>query len=85
MQIREEFYGEVIGKMNAIECTPGRWLRYHRPHTPRMQVRSHKEALTESPFRVVDDRAWLVSLKSWLTEQEWRFLMVLNPEALYGW
>lgn len=56
-----------------------------RPHTPRMKVRSEDEALCETPFLQVDDRAWLDSLRSWLSDKEWRLVMIENPRTLYGW
>lgn len=54
------------------------------PHTPRMKVRSQEEALKETPFLQVDDEAWLRSLKSWLSDEEWHLVMVQNPRDLYG-
>lgn len=54
------------------------------PHTPRMKTRSPEEALKESPYLSVDDEAWLKTLKSWLSEEEWRLLMVENPLRLFG-
>lgn len=54
------------------------------PHTPRMKIRSQEEALREVPFLEVDDEAWLRSLKSWLTTEEWDLIMVKNPNELYG-
>ena len=54
------------------------------PHTPRMRVRSREEALKETPFLEVDDEAWLRSLKTWLTDEEWDLLMVQNPRTLFG-
>ncbi|KAJ5692617.1 hypothetical protein N7462_002040 [Penicillium macrosclerotiorum] len=53
------------------------------PHTPLMKVRTREEALQVTPYLEVDDRAWLESLQSWLTDQEWHMLMVLNPRRLY--
>ncbi|KAL3478839.1 hypothetical protein BJX99DRAFT_256046 [Aspergillus californicus] len=53
------------------------------PHTPHMKVRTWDEALTETPYLEVDDLAWLRSLRSWLSEEEWNALMVVNPTALY--
>ncbi|KAI0486361.1 amidohydrolase 2, partial [Xylaria cf. heliscus] len=53
------------------------------PHTPRMRVRSQEEALKETPFLEVDDLAWLKSLRSWLSDEEWHLLMVDNPKALF--
>jgi hypothetical protein len=29
--------------------------------------RTHDEAMAETPFKTVDDRAWLTSLPAWLT------------------
>lgn len=54
------------------------------PHTPRMKVRTHDEALKETPFLEVDDELWLRSLKSWLTPREWDLIMVGNPSELYS-
>ncbi|RWA09488.1 hypothetical protein EKO27_g5609 [Xylaria grammica] len=54
------------------------------PHTPRMRVRLPEEALTETPFLEVDDLAWLKSLRSWLSDEEWDLLMVENPKALFN-
>ncbi|KAL5046711.1 hypothetical protein BDW71DRAFT_63564 [Aspergillus fruticulosus] len=53
------------------------------PHTPQMKVRTQEEALTETPYLKVDDLAWLRSLRSWLSDEEWHALMVANPSALY--
>ncbi|KAF2011515.1 hypothetical protein BU24DRAFT_454049 [Aaosphaeria arxii CBS 175.79] len=53
------------------------------PHTPRMKVRSHEEALKETPFLEVDDESWLRSLKGWVSEDEWDMIMVQNPRDLY--
>ncbi|KAL2807782.1 hypothetical protein BJX63DRAFT_411160 [Aspergillus granulosus] len=55
------------------------------PHTPLMKVRTPEEALSETPFLNVDDLAWLRSLRSWLSDEEWNTLMVANPTALYDW
>ncbi|GAP83342.2 putative amidohydrolase 2 [Rosellinia necatrix] len=54
------------------------------PHTPRMRLRSREEALEETPFLEVDDLAWLNSLRSWLSDEEWHLLMVENPKALFS-
>ncbi|KAJ4299217.1 hypothetical protein N0V90_004461 [Kalmusia sp. IMI 367209] len=54
------------------------------PHTPRMEVRSKEAALKETPFLVVDDRAWLQSLKAWVGDEVWDLVMVRNPKELYG-
>lgn len=50
-----------------------------------MKVRTREEALRETEYLVIDDLAWLKSLRSWLTAEEWHFMMVSNPKALYGW
>ncbi|CAI7657040.1 unnamed protein product [Penicillium manginii] len=55
------------------------------PHTPLMKVRTREEALKEAPYLEVDDMAWLRSLRSWLSDQEWKTLMVENPQRLYDW
>ncbi|KAK4502117.1 hypothetical protein PRZ48_005540 [Zasmidium cellare] len=54
------------------------------PHTPKMAVRSKEEALKEIPFLQIDDDAWLMSLRRWLTDDEWQLLMVDNPRRLFG-
>ncbi|KAK2599442.1 hypothetical protein N8I77_011196 [Diaporthe amygdali] len=54
------------------------------PHTPRMKVRSPEEGLKETPYLGVDDEAWLKTLRSWLSEEEWQLLMVENPIRLFG-
>jgi predicted TIM-barrel fold metal-dependent hydrolase len=54
------------------------------PHTPRMRVRSHEEAMAETPFLDIDDRAWLSSLRKWLSDEEWHLLMVQNPQRLFS-
>ena len=56
-----------------------------RPHTPHMKVRTREEAMRETEYLVVDDLAWLKSLRSWLSVEEWHLMMVSNPKALYGW
>ncbi|KAF6816787.1 amidohydrolase 2 [Colletotrichum musicola] len=54
------------------------------PHTPRMKVRTYEAAMKETPYLDVDDTAWLKSLKSWLSAEEWDLLMVQNPINLFG-
>ncbi|KAF4784024.1 hypothetical protein HER10_EVM0003137 [Colletotrichum scovillei] len=44
------------------------------PHTPRMKT----------PYLEVDDAAWLKSLRSWLSDEEWDLLMVQNPSHIFG-
>ncbi|RDW61671.1 hypothetical protein BP5796_11563 [Coleophoma crateriformis] len=67
-----------------VEANPRRVLwGSDWPHTPNMKVRSKEEALKETPFQNIDDRTWLTSLRMWLTEEQWNFLMVKNPEELY--
>ncbi|KAH7047581.1 hypothetical protein B0J12DRAFT_667508 [Macrophomina phaseolina] len=55
------------------------------PHTPRMKLRTKEEALRETPFLEVDDRQWLLSLRTWLTDEEWRLLTAENAEKLFWW
>jgi len=50
-----------------------------------MKICTREEALTETPYLQVDDRAWLVSLHTWLSDEQWNYLMVENPQELYGW
>lgn len=67
-----------------LDANPGRIVwGSDWPHTPRMQVRSKEEALRETPYLQVDDRCWLESLKDWLSEKEWRAIMVENPRRLF--
>lgn len=54
------------------------------PHTPRMKTRNPEEALKETPYLGVDDEAWLTTLRSWLSDEEWQLLMVENPLRLFG-
>ncbi|KAL2873686.1 hypothetical protein SGCOL_011169 [Colletotrichum sp. CLE4] len=54
------------------------------PHTPRMKVRTHEAAMRETPYLEVDDVAWLKSLRSWLSDEEWDLLMVQNPSRIFG-
>ncbi|KAF4775182.1 hypothetical protein HER10_EVM0007511 [Colletotrichum scovillei] len=54
------------------------------PHTPRMKVRTHEAAMRETPYLEVDDAAWLKSLRSWLSDEEWDLLMVQNPSHIFG-
>lgn len=79
-------YGDIRPLVEAlVKANPRRVLwGSDWPHTPKMKVRSREEALQETPFLIVDDEAWLRSLKSWLSEKEWHMLMVQNPSELYG-
>jgi predicted TIM-barrel fold metal-dependent hydrolase len=54
------------------------------PHTPRIKVRTHEEAMKETPYLEVDDEAWLRSLRSWLSDEEWDLVMVQNTTKLFG-
>ncbi|KAJ0306231.1 hypothetical protein COL516b_004686 [Colletotrichum fioriniae] len=54
------------------------------PHTPRMKIRTHEAAMKETPYLEVDDAAWLKSLRSWLSDEEWDLLMVQNPSHIFG-
>ncbi|KAL1857003.1 hypothetical protein VTK73DRAFT_8151 [Phialemonium thermophilum] len=54
------------------------------PHTPKMRIRTPEEALQEVPFLEVDDGAWIRALRSWLSDEEWDYLMVKNPRELYS-
>lgn len=54
------------------------------PHTPRMKVRTHEDAMTEAPFLEVDDEAWLRTLRKWLSDEEWDLIFVHNPARLFG-
>ena len=54
------------------------------PHTQRHADRAGKDPSAIEPFRKVDNPAWIASLSTWLTEQEWQNLWVNNPETLYA-
>ncbi|KAL4951877.1 hypothetical protein BDW69DRAFT_201161 [Aspergillus filifer] len=54
------------------------------PHTPLMKVRTPEEALKETPYLNIDHLAWLRSLRSWLSDEEWDALMISNPAELYS-
>ncbi|KAG9249813.1 uncharacterized protein F5Z01DRAFT_696201 [Emericellopsis atlantica] len=54
------------------------------PHTPRMKVRTHEDAMKEAPFLDVDDVAWIRSLRKWLSDEEWDLIFVQNPARLFG-
>lgn len=54
------------------------------PHELRMRIRSKEEALQETAFIEVDDKTWLCSLRSWLSDEEWDLLMVQNPKNLFA-
>ncbi|KAH8889006.1 amidohydrolase 2 [Thozetella sp. PMI_491] len=54
------------------------------PHTPRMKVRTREDALKETPYLEVDDEHWLLTLRSWLSDEEWDLLMVQNPKKLFA-
>ncbi|KIW08191.1 uncharacterized protein PV09_01122 [Verruconis gallopava] len=67
-----------------IEANPDRIIwGSDWPHTPQMKVRSHDEALSETPFLNFDDLTWLKVLRSWLTDEQWDKVMVKNPSSLY--
>lgn len=69
-----------------VEANPRRVLYGSDwPHTPRMRVRSHEEAMKETPYLEIDDLAWLRSLRSWLSEEEWELIVLQNPKELYDW
>jgi len=48
-----------------------------------MKLRTKEEALQETPYLKVDDRAWLTSLKSWMSDEEWKLVFLENPKALF--
>lgn len=50
-----------------------------------MKVRSHEEAMAETPYLEVDDLAWLRSLRSWVSDEEWELMVLRNPRELYDW
>lgn len=55
------------------------------PHTPRMKVRTAEEAAQEVEYLDVDDAAWLRSLRTWLTDEQWDLMVRVNPAELYDW
>lgn len=50
-----------------------------------MKARTREGALCETEYLVVDNLAWLKSLRSLLSAEKWHLMMVSNPKALYGW
>lgn len=50
-----------------------------------MKLRTKEEALKETPYLQVDDRQWLLSLREWLTDEQWQLLMIENPQELFWW
>lgn len=50
-----------------------------------MKVRTHEEAMKESPYLKIDDGAWIKTLRSWMSDEEWELMMIENPTELYDW
>lgn len=55
------------------------------PHTQRHEDRFGKSRGKEEAFLEIDDRAWVESLSTWLSEEEWRLMWVENPAVLYDY
>ncbi|GKT41554.1 4-sulfomuconolactone hydrolase [Colletotrichum spaethianum] len=53
------------------------------PHISRMKMRFQEEAMKEPSYLEVDDAAWLKSLKSWLSAEEWGLMMIRNSTRLF--
>ena len=54
------------------------------PHTQPWENRTGNSRLEPEAFLPVDDEAWLKSLRSWLSQDEWEKMLVRNPENLFG-
>ncbi|KAF9728455.1 hypothetical protein PMIN01_13588 [Paraphaeosphaeria minitans] len=80
------FYADIRPIVEALVAANPKRILWGSdwPHTPRMKVRSPKEALKETPFLDVDEETWLRSMRSWLSAEEWDLMMVKNPSELYG-
>ncbi|ETS78382.1 hypothetical protein PFICI_10444 [Pestalotiopsis fici W106-1] len=55
------------------------------PHTQRHEDRRPENIGKQEPFLVVDNQSWIVSLSTWLSEDEWQALWVENPRKLYDY
>lgn len=80
-------YGDLKPLVRAyVDANPRRVLfGSDWPHTPRMKVRNSEEAKQETPYLEIDDGAWLSSLRSWLSDEEWEMMVLQNPRELYDW
>ncbi|TDZ13494.1 2-pyrone-4,6-dicarbaxylate hydrolase [Colletotrichum spinosum] len=55
------------------------------PHTQRHEDRHVRSRDEQEPFLEIDNAAWIRSLSTWLSEEEWRDLWVSNPSTLYDY
>ncbi|KAF9876789.1 tim barrel metal-dependent [Colletotrichum karsti] len=53
------------------------------PHTQRHEDRHLRSKDEQEPFLKIDDRAWIRSLSTWFSGEEWQDLWVNNPSTLY--
>jgi len=55
------------------------------PHTQRHEDRKGKSQEEKEPFLKIDDEAWIKSLSTWLSPDEWQAMWVDNPRTLYDY
>ncbi|OAA66557.1 Amidohydrolase 2 [Niveomyces insectorum RCEF 264] len=55
------------------------------PHTQRHEDRRAERKGDAEPFLKVDNRRWLQSLSTWLSDEEWQAMWVDNPRTLYDY
>ncbi|KAH9985276.1 hypothetical protein F4779DRAFT_318477 [Xylariaceae sp. FL0662B] len=55
------------------------------PHTQRHEDRKEELKGLAEPFLKVDNEAWIRSLSTWLSEDEWQAMWVDNPRTLYDY
>ncbi|CAH0020709.1 unnamed protein product [Clonostachys rhizophaga] len=55
------------------------------PHTQRHEDRHLRSPDEVEPFLKIDNKTWIQSLSTWLTEEEWTDLWVTNPRKLYDY
>ncbi|OAL51431.1 amidohydrolase 2 [Pyrenochaeta sp. DS3sAY3a] len=53
------------------------------PHTQRHEDRALRKAGGVEPFLKIDNKSWIQSLSSWMSETEWQDMWVNNPCKLY--
>lgn len=55
------------------------------PHTQRHEDRTGKTLHQKESFLKIDDRAWIRSLSTWISDDDWQALWVDNPRMLYDY